>query len=89
MGNTSRKLGPDAIHHPVEVIPHRLVAESDGSIAFAEKHRVACPVMVRAVLMRLPIDLDHQPAPVTNKVQKIAAKGRLPSEMAALGAQPP
>jgi len=88
VGYASRKLRPDPIHHPVDVIPHSFIGEAQGPVAFAQKHRVTSPIMVPAVFMRLPVHLDDQPASVADKVQEISAKGRLPSKVSALGAQP-
>ncbi len=86
MGYAGPKLHPDTFHHAIEVIPHRHIGEPQRPIAFAKKHGVADLIMLDAVLMGPPIDLDDQPAPVADKVEKIAAEGSLPAEVPALGA---
>ena len=88
MGYAGPKLRPYPVHHPVDVITHGLAAKAQSSIALAEKHRVTRPIMLRAVLMCFPVNLDDEPASMANEIQKVAAKGSLPSEVATFGTQP-
>ena len=80
---------PSPTRGDLEVIPHGLVAEPQSPIPLAAKHAIPHTVMLHTVLVRPPVDLDHQPASVADKVEKIAAKGGLTSKMPPLGAHSP
>jgi len=80
VGYACPKLRPDAIHHPVDVIAHVLVAEPHGLETLAEKHGVTSPVVFHAGLVRSPIHLYDEARPEADEIEQIAAEWSLPAK---------
>ena len=79
----------NCIHDLARLAHHRTSPEAHHLKAFPPQHRIAHGVVpCRLVLGVLAaIDLNHQPPAETDEVQIVAAEGRLPSKVKALGAQ--